>query len=735
MSQPEPYSSVPLDEASTSTPTSPAHTPLPPDNSQYRFLGQNPDSIRDSYASSPLGEDASSSRSLQQNDPKDDFNVAEKGLVERSAGTPTSNRKRNLIIGLVVLAVIIVVIAIVVPVTVIRKKGNDDKSSGSSGSSSGSNGAGGSSGGNGGGVVVAITGGDGSDVTLEDGSIFKYQNSFGGRWHYDVNDPFNNGARPQSWSPALNETFRYGIDKIRGVNLGGWLVLEPFICPAVFEKYQPQAVDEYTLHQAMAADTANGGFAKLEEHYKTFITEKDFAEIAGAGLNYVRLPLPYWAVETHSDEPFLPKVAWKYFLMAVQWARKYGLRINLDLHTVPGSQNDWNHSGRRNDVNFLSGSMGYANAQRTLEIIRTLAEFISQKEYRDVVTIFGFINEPRAVLLGQDSIASFYAEAYKVIRAASGQGQGQGPWVAFHDAMMTKWDWRGFLRGGDRIALDSHPYTAFGDVQSNAEWDSQLQTPCNWGKEFNQSMSDFGLSSAGEWSLGINDCGLWLNGIPEKTRYDGTYTPQPSDRVGDCSDWTEWQNWSDSRKAGAKKFALASMDGLQNYFFWTWKVGASSISNQVESPAWSYQLGLEHGWIPRDPREADGTCGNTDPFTGNIALSTPSSPEFEAELGKYPWPPASITMAGAAVSDLPRYTPTGSISSLQGATFTAQGAKPTKTVNLGSGWTNADDKDGAMVEIQGCQYPGAWVDGKTVNLPFCAGAKRREPEPQRTPAP
>ena len=62
----------------------------------------------------------------------------------------------------------------------------------------------------------AVTGGDGSTVTMEDGSTFVYRNSFGGYWHYDENDPFNNGARAQSWSPALNETFRYGIDQIRG---------------------------------------------------------------------------------------------------------------------------------------------------------------------------------------------------------------------------------------------------------------------------------------------------------------------------------------------------------------------------------------------------------------------------------------------------------------------------------------------------------------------------------------
>jgi hypothetical protein len=54
------------------------------------------------------------------------------------------------------------------------------------------------------------------------------------------------------------------------VNLGGWLVLEPFITPAMYQKY-PDAIDEWTLHTAMAADTKNGGLNQLEEHYKTFI--------------------------------------------------------------------------------------------------------------------------------------------------------------------------------------------------------------------------------------------------------------------------------------------------------------------------------------------------------------------------------------------------------------------------------------------------------------------------------
>lgn len=54
------------------------------------------------------------------------------------------------------------------------------------------------------------------------------------------------------------------------VNLGGWFVLEPFISPALFQKY-PTAVDEWSLSTLMTADTANGGLGQLEQHYDTFI--------------------------------------------------------------------------------------------------------------------------------------------------------------------------------------------------------------------------------------------------------------------------------------------------------------------------------------------------------------------------------------------------------------------------------------------------------------------------------
>jgi len=49
--------------------------------------------------------------------------------------------------------------------------------------------------------------------------------------------------------------------------------------------------------------------------------------------------------------------------------------------------------------------MGLANAERSLDYIRILAEFISQPQYRDVVSMFGITNEPQATTIGLDNLS------------------------------------------------------------------------------------------------------------------------------------------------------------------------------------------------------------------------------------------------------------------------------------------------------------------------------------------
>lgn len=55
---------------------------------------------------------------------------------------------------------------------------------------------------------------------------------------------FAAGAPTSLHSPAKRKTgFNFGSDKVRGVDLGGWFVLEPWITPSLFEQTPDDVVD------------------------------------------------------------------------------------------------------------------------------------------------------------------------------------------------------------------------------------------------------------------------------------------------------------------------------------------------------------------------------------------------------------------------------------------------------------------------------------------------------------
>lgn len=664
---------------------------------------------------------------------------------------PWYRQRKFILAGALGLIALIVVIA--VPVALTTKKGHSSSDAstgtggGGGGDGGGDNGGGSGGGGNngtdtggGGGPTAApITGGDGSTVTTDKNTTFTYKNAFGGFWVDDPNDPFNFNAQAQSWIPPLNQSWNFAKNRIFGVNLGGWLVLEPFITPAYFEKYKG-AVDEWTLSELIAADPNSGGLqAFLENHYDTFITEADFANIAGAGLGWVRIPIPFWAIETRGAEPFLEGIAWKYFLKACQWARKYGIRINLDLHVMPGSQNGFNHSGRLGLINFLNGYMGIANAQRGLEYIRVLTEFISQPEYSHVA-LWSFMNEAKMATIGEDILSHFYLQVHDMIRGITGKGAGNGPYMAFHDGFQGVSHWGGFMAGADRLVLDSHPYLCFVD-QDTDPLSAQTQKPCGaWGAGFNNSLDTYGVTIAGEWAMSFNDCGKWLNGVGLGTRWEGTFPGYAGPVGGSCDEWTEWQKYSSSTKKSLLAFAKSSMDALPHWFFWTWKIGNSSITNSVEAPMWSYSLGLQQGWIPKDPRSSVGACGDSDPFdgtfpayaTGGKSAGTVTA-TFREEFSA--WPPASLS----GVDDIayaPTYTATGAMPTLSAPVFTMLNGS---TVSGGSGWFDSSDNSAAPVNITGCKYPDPWaqtvIPEPTTTCGGGKGARRRAPMPMRTEPP
>ena len=123
-------------------------------------------------------------------------------------------------------------------------------------------------------------------------------------------------------------SFDYNSQKVRGVNLGGWLVAEPWITPSLFESAGEAAIDEYTLAQTLGKDAA---LSLLSGHWSSFITAGDLSAIAGAGLNHVRIPIGYWSVSPVDGEPYV-QGALDYLDQAIGWAGGAGLKVIIDLH-------------------------------------------------------------------------------------------------------------------------------------------------------------------------------------------------------------------------------------------------------------------------------------------------------------------------------------------------------------------------------------------------------------------
>jgi glucan 1,3-beta-glucosidase len=57
-------------------------------------------------------------------------------------------------------------------------------------------------------------------------------------------------------------------------------------------------------------------------------------------LNHVRLPIGYWAFDVSEGEPYIQGQL-SYLQKAVTWAGNHGLKLIVDLHGAPGSQNGY----------------------------------------------------------------------------------------------------------------------------------------------------------------------------------------------------------------------------------------------------------------------------------------------------------------------------------------------------------------------------------------------------------
>ena len=86
--------------------------------------------------------------------------------------------------------------------------------------------------------------------------------------------------------------------KVKGGNLGNWLVLEKWMSPALFAG--TTAEDEYYLPRQLSREVYE---ARIQMHRAEYISERDFVTIKSMGMDTVRIPVPYFIFGDR--EPFI----------------------------------------------------------------------------------------------------------------------------------------------------------------------------------------------------------------------------------------------------------------------------------------------------------------------------------------------------------------------------------------------------------------------------------------------
>eukprot|EP00419_Tripos_fusus_P061614 CAMPEP_0172918132 /NCGR_PEP_ID=MMETSP1075-20121228/199551_1 /TAXON_ID=2916 /ORGANISM="Ceratium fusus, Strain PA161109" /LENGTH=353 /DNA_ID=CAMNT_0013777719 /DNA_START=42 /DNA_END=1099 /DNA_ORIENTATION=- len=120
---------------------------------------------------------------------------------------------------------------------------------------------------------------------------------------------------------------------LRGVNLGGWFLLEQILAQHLFKDNEGNRfagnctpVDEYGLMKQLSARVRKD---RMEVHWESWITEQDVAWIASHGLNTVRVPFGYWI--TQPEPPFV-EGAFKHLVRFFKWCERHHLSVILDFH-------------------------------------------------------------------------------------------------------------------------------------------------------------------------------------------------------------------------------------------------------------------------------------------------------------------------------------------------------------------------------------------------------------------
>lgn len=386
------------------------------------------------------------------------------------------------------------------------------------------------------------------------------------------------------------------IMKVNGVNLGNWLVLEKWMSPGLFEG--TTAEDEYYLPTQLSKEVYE---ARIKMHRSEYITERDFTRIKAIGMDTVRIPVPYFIFGDR--EPFIGCV--EELDRAFNWAERYGLKILIDLHTAPDSQNGFDNGG-------ISGVCKWSQQPDEVEFELSVLERLAQR-YGQRSGLWGIeiLNEPILEDMWEimhvperypaadpekakgtkpntmEFIRQFYLDAYDRIRKYMPEDK----YVVFHDAFRLK-AWKDFMRDEKykNVVLDTHQYLMVAEMNGCSQTvEGYVEYVKNLQKDIEEMQRYFPVI-CGEWCL-FNSLAVGQDTKGGQSVLNGV--------EGLIQEVVSDGQKKEIYRALAKA-QLEAWNAGSGHFYWSYKL----LTDTVNTPGWigwdSWDLGrcVDFGWFP-----------------------------------------------------------------------------------------------------------------------------------------
>ena len=387
--------------------------------------------------------------------------------------------------------------------------------------------------------------------------------------------------------------------KVKGVNLGNWLVLEKWMNPALFEG--TTAEDEYYLPRQLSKEVYE---ARIRIHRSEYISERDFVAIKAMGMDAVRIPVPYFVFGDR--EPFIGCIT--ELDKAFNWAERYGLEILIDLHTAPMGQNGFDNGGicgvckwskHPEEVEFVLSvlerlALRYGQ-RKGLWGIEVLNEPITERTWKltDIPNRYPAVDKEMAEGSGPITIEflkDFYMRAYDRIRKYLPEEK----YVVIHDGFEIL-AWKDFMREERyvNVVLDTHLYLmnaeSEGCQQDLSSYLTYIQE--NFVKRI-EEMEHYFPVICGEWCL-FNSlaCG-----------YDTKGGQSVLNGVEGC----DQKRLDDEEKKkiyrAIAEAQISAWNKGSGYFYWSYKLLTDTVNDRgwIGWDSWDLGRCVDFGWFPTE---------------------------------------------------------------------------------------------------------------------------------------